>query len=330
MKLSLTSLCLAAVLSFGLTGCGGDDKESSTPPPPDTLAEVDGHFLTEEDFRYWWDRKKQATDTPETRAEILDDMIHRQTLLKRARAAGLHENREVVEAINSLLIASLNEAELQPALAALEVSEEEARAAYDEEKEIRYTEPAARQVALLWFDTRGQAPLAQRYEQRLAKVRSIFSDDSDTVPVAEGFGKISIANSEHRNTRFKGGNLGWLRPGTENDKVRAAATEIAASLTTPGELSEVVVRDEGVFLVRLIDQRKALTKSFEQVRPQIEQGLLAAKRQATRESYASRMTEGVAVTRHENRLEALTDLPLVEEQAIPTFGPSLSKISTQK
>ncbi len=327
MKLKLTAPACALALACGLSGCNSD-QQAATSSSHHILAEVDDLPVTSESFRHWWERQKPSTDTAETRTAVLDDLIHRHTLVQQARAAGLHNDPDVREAINSLLIAKLKEVELQPALAAAQVAEKEARAVYEAEKDTRYTEPASVRAAVLWFETRGQAPLAQRYQQRLQKVCSLLSEDPAAAPAGEGFGQMAIANSEHRGTRFKGGDLGWLRPGTENDKVRAATAEIVQNLDLPGQLSEVVVREEGVFLVRLIDRRKARTKSFEQVRSQIKQKLLAGKRRIIEQQFEQRMCGGTVVTRHQDRLDNLQDLPIADPEPDSPFSPSLSQVST--
>jgi hypothetical protein len=331
MNFSPSLLTIGAVaLAITLTGCKSRESARTRVPPPPILAEVDGAAVTEAQFRLWWDRHPPASDQPQTRAGVLDDLIHRQALLQRARAAGLHEDPQVRESINSLLVARLEELELQPALAALEVSEQEARALYEAEQHERFTRPAARRAALLWFETRGQAPLARRYQPRLAQVRSILTADPAASPASEGFGPLAIANSEHRATRFQGGDLGWLDSLNESDPVRAAAAEIADSLTTPGQLSEVIVRDEGVFLVRLLESREARTKPFAEVRPQIEQRLLAQRRRDLREQFHARMAAGIVVTRFPYHLRALTDLPLSPPDPAPAFGPALSQLTSPK
>jgi len=305
----------ALTMAVALGSCSKDDTTKN-----DVLAEVDDLPITAATFEHWWKKNPPQSDSAESREALLEKLIDREALVQRARRAGLDQDPEVIEGIESLLIARLKELELQPEIAAAEVSEADVRAVYEADESEPFTLPARTHVAALWFDTRGQAPLAARYQPRLAQVRDGLLADPDAVPPSAGFGPHSVRNSEHRASRYKGGDLGWIQTGSTNlDPFRKAVSEITASLTEPGEVSAVTVRPEGVFLVRLVERQGERVQAFAEVRESIEGRVLAARRTEVQQQFYQETREGVSVKRFDDHLHALSNLPT---SAITNSGPS--------
>lgn len=202
-----------------------------------------------------------------------NDDPDRAALIERAHTKGLHKDPEVIREIESLLIAKLKEQELQPKLAALEVTDEEAK---DYISNSSSTQSGELQVAVLWFNTRGQQQLVDRYQPRLEKLTSQIS----TLPISEGFGQHAITHSEHKASRFKGGTLGWLAQKESSDLWQQTVLDLAKNLQ-PGELSSITANKHGLFLVRLLDRREAPKPSL----ASIKQKLLRQKRSALNEEF---------------------------------------------
>ena len=308
-----TGPALAACCALLLAGCGKPSAPSPTatqaaplPPPTHVLAEVGGQPITEEAFRSWWNRKPRLTDSEEARLRVLDEMIDRTVLAQRAREAGLADDPIVREGIESILIARLKEKELQPRVAAIDVTEEEARAFYEANCEARYVVPARVNVAVLWFNSRGQEQLETRYGQQLRAVLDAVK--SAPPPLKAGFAKLSLQNTEHRPSRYKGGDLGWLEPGGNYDPWRLAVLDIAGQLDTPGDLSEVVVSQHGCFLVRLLERRARGVRDFEAVKASIVHDLQRERRQAAEAAFLAKARTGLAVQRHDGNTKHLTGL----------------------
>jgi hypothetical protein len=92
-------------------------------------------------------------------------------------------------------------------------------------------------------ETRGQEPLVARYTPRLEKIRADFLSAPTSIENADGFGKLAIANSEDRRSRFKGGDLGWLQDGRPMDALRTIVHELAGQLREPGEAEKRLSQD---------------------------------------------------------------------------------------
>lgn len=299
----LRQLCGGVFAVLLLAGCGKKEAE------PGVLAQGEGWSVRAEDFRHWWATRPGPADSPEARADALDRLVERATLAAVARKAGLERDPETAAQIESLLIGRLRELQLAPQLAAVKVSDEEVRARYDAQRESAHTQPEALHVALLWFNTRGQKPLVDRYRPRLEQVRAEVSAGGDKFPAATGFGSLAVGNTEHRPSRLIGGDLGWMEMGSGSDPWRQAVLDLAAPLKNPGDLSEIVAGKDGLFLVRLIERRAAVVKPFEAVSAEIRKSLAEERRQLLEEEFTRGILSQTPSERFPETLSALTDLP---------------------
>lgn len=302
MKMDIYSK-MKAVVFLGLwvliagVGCS---KKSDT-----VLAVLDGEPVYEGEFLRFCERVSPATDGIETRKALLDQFLERKYLLQRAEAMDLANDPEFKDAYESLLIARLKEVALQPEIqAAVTLSDEELRSHYEARKS-ELAEPSKYQVAVLWLNPRGSAELNETYSTRLSEVRETF--EASEISVEAGFGNLAITNSEHRSTRFKGGALGWLKDVDGYDAWRASVLEIAREMR-PGETSEVVVDDQGVFLVRLMQFEEGGVRPYESVAAQLEAELKAARRSQAIAAF-SEIPSSTNIEIHSERLEQLPSIP---------------------
>ena len=305
-----------------LAGCG--KKES--PPEADVLAQGDGWSVRAADFRHWWATRTGPADSPQARTEALDRLVERATLAATARQAGLERDPETAAQIESLLIARLQEVQLAPQLAAVKVTDEEVRARYDAQTASTFTQPEAVRVALLWFNTRGQQPLVDRYRPRLEQIRAEVIAGGDSFPITAGFGPAAVGNTEHKPSRLIGGDLGWLELGPGSDPWRQAVIELAAPLKNPGDLSEIVAGKDGLFLVRLIERRAAALKPFESVSAEIRKGLIEEQRKRLQEEFTHRIISQAQPERFPATLADLADLPTRAGAAPPPPKPAAAAV----
>jgi peptidyl-prolyl cis-trans isomerase C len=309
-----------------LAGCG--KKESQ--PEPGVLAKGDGWTVRSDDFRHWWSTRPGPADSPQARTEALDRLVERATLAAAARQAGLERDPETAAQIESLLIARLQEVRLAPQLAAVKVSDDEVRARYDAQRASAYTQPEAVRVALLWFNTRGQQPLVDRYRPRLERIRAEVTAGGDQFPVAAGFGPAAVGNTEHKPSRLIGGDLGWLELAPGNDPWRKAVLELAAPLKKPGDLSDIMACKDGLFLLRLIERRSAKVQPFEAVNAEIRRGLVEQRRQSLQEDFTRRVLSTERAERFPEALAAVADLPPRGGARAPGPVPTAQPAKTPK
>lgn len=183
----------------------------------------------------------------ESHTGLLESLLGRSEFSQEIKAAGLDQDPAILKSIEELLLNALKEKRAQ-----LQIGEFENYPAKDESSpEDDLPDDTTRfHPAVLWFESRSDFALTDRYRDRLEKIRSHLQN------VEGDFGELAITNTEHRSSRHRGGSFGWMTEGKQYDPVRNAVASIAAKLQ-PGELSPVTVRREGIFLVRLIERQES-------------------------------------------------------------------------
>ena len=269
------------------------------------LAMVNGTSISEADFRYWWGRSGQGEDTPQRREALLDRLIEREALVQQAAEAGLADELDFQEQVRSLLISRLLEQQLQPQIANIEIDEETLRTLHEQQGEEKSGRAVQWQVAVLWFNSRGQAPLEARYHQRLSEVRDRMK--TSTLPIAEGFGGHARTDSEHMESRYRGGRIEPLQPGANYDPWRQAVLDAASGLQA-GEMSEVVVGQHGVFLVRLLEKLKPEAVPFEALRDRLASDHRRTLREQVKAEFHNSIVQEAAVEKFPPALNALAPL----------------------
>ncbi|WOO41006.1 peptidylprolyl isomerase [Rubellicoccus peritrichatus] len=311
---------LVLVIGVMFYGCS---KQETIAPDKDVLAQVNDRRITADEFQYWCQRNRASSDGPEARQELLQHIIERAALVEQARSAGLDQDPELRRAIDSLIIARLKEVSREQT-ELKHLNDDALRAYYDEVKEERFSKPAQTQVAVLWFQTRGRPELVERYQPVLEKARAeIIADDS--LAAEDGFGLWSMTYSEHAPTRFKGGVIGWLRQDASYDGMRKAVLDVANTLETPGQISSVVTTPDGIFLVRLMDQKDQRFAPFESVADLLAREWKTHQRKAQE---AALLNEALASSKIQIWETHLMNVPMPEDTLRGTMQP-LPLLSTK-
>lgn len=181
---SVSCLVLLAMAA----GCGRPTSAPRSDTSP-VLASVDGRVITAEAFRHHWEDQRMATNTPVLREQLLEQLIQRSALAAAARREGFDQDPVVQQEIDFLLARRLRTTRLQHRMKSIEVTDAAVRESYERDRDTRFTEPAAVRAAVLWFNTRGQPPLEERYRPRLDGVRTRFLTDPSWITASNGFGR---------------------------------------------------------------------------------------------------------------------------------------------
>jgi hypothetical protein len=238
-------------------------------------------IITQADLDYQLREKHAGRSDADSRKGALDELAQRASFTQAALDAGLDSDPVAKAEIAHILTTRLREMELSPALktAAAELSEARLREIYEAQAD-RFQSAEKRQIAVLWLNPGADPERLARYQEKLVQAREwLFNNDIKNHP-EQGFAELSVDYSEHAASRYKGGVLGWLGHDGGMDTWSKAVAQIAFSLKTPGEVSEVVTRPEGVFLVRYMTLKPAFLRPFEAVADELAQ----AERQRIRKT----------------------------------------------
>jgi peptidyl-prolyl cis-trans isomerase D len=171
-----------------------------------------------------------------------------------AAIAEHYENNQVSYQTPETVDLEYIEVTLADVAATVEVTEEELRAAYEEER-LRFEtaeERRSRHILIAVEDDQEDAARAAA-EAVVARIRG-----------GEDFAAVAAEVSADAGTKAQGGDLGWNSRGTFPTEFEEALFALE-----PGELSEPVRTDSGFHVIRLDEVRAGDLRSFEAVRDEL-------------------------------------------------------------
>jgi len=280
---------IVILLSVGSCRPGPADVESPAPTGAEAvLQRVGSVTITQSDLDYHLRERHDGRDDAATRELALAELTRRAQVTQAALDEGMDEDPVVRAEMAQLLGARLREMVLTPrlqALAAEEIPEARLREIYQEQV-ARFQAGEKREVAVLWLDPGADPGRAAQYVTKLQQAREWFAKDETLVKQpGAGFSVLSVDYSEHAASRFKGGVVGWMERAGGMDPWSKAVAEIVFTLKMPGEVSAVVSRPEGVFLVRYMALKSAVQRPFEAVRGELEHSERQRRREAVKRAF---------------------------------------------
>jgi hypothetical protein len=285
---------LLLVLALLPVGCGRGGKPAAEagaaapPPAAPGLLRVGSLTVEQADLDHHLQEHHGGRTDEETRRKALAELASRAQFAQAALDAGLARDPLVRAEIARVLGSRLREKSLVPRLRAIAetpIPEARLRELYVA-GEARFRANEKRQVAVLWLNPKGDPERTQQYTDKLAAARDWLFKNGDLKDHPEqGFSVLSVDHSEHAPSRYQGGVVGWLESAGGLDAWTKAVAGIAFSLQEPGEVSTVVARPEGVFLVRYMARQPAVLRPFEAVAGELEQAERQRLRTAAEEEF---------------------------------------------
>ncbi|MGJ8640234.1 MAG: peptidylprolyl isomerase [Opitutaceae bacterium] len=235
------------------------------------LARVGSIRILQSDLDYHLQEKYGSRADPSSKKQALDVLIKRAQIQKAALDAGLDKDPLVRAEVSRILSNRLRETQLYPKVEAAytSITDDHLRELYEAQSD-RFQSKEKRQVAVLWLNPGADPERQSAYQSKLKQARDWFLNESDLASQPElGFSVLSVDHSEHAPTRFKGGVLGWLDADGGNSDWSRAVAETAFSLSEVGEVSPVITRSEGIFLVRWMALQPGVRSPFDSVKSKI-------------------------------------------------------------
>lgn len=286
-----------------LSSCGRPDPLDRE----EVLASVGSELLTTAEFEAAMARRGVQDEAG--KRELLDELVRDLRILHAAKELGLEDDPEVRAAIRSILVGAHRAHSGLAGEAAPSPSEEEVQAYFNGHPDEFRIPPRIR-VAMIrvavaeGMDGEARATRRNRMEEALIEARAL--------PGASHFGALSVNYSEDQETRYQGGDLGYVTP--EDGRLPPAVFAAAMELE-PGGLSTVLETPDGLYLLKLIEKTPESVQPFRLAAPAIRAKLRAAL-ERERETDYFRELERIPVRSAPDRLQALA-LPEANRQAAP-------------
>lgn len=226
--------------------------------------------------------------------EVMGELVKHRALLMAAEASGIMDNPALKRDLENRVISEWLETAFRRERDALTVTEAEIRAAYEEKTESLVKHPAQARFAILYQKGRNVAELSEA----LAEAVAVFESDPAAATNNQrlpGFGKIAADYSEDVNSRYKGGDIGWVGEGSASrlpDDVLAAGWALAA-----GEMTAPMAAGDGVYIIMKTDDRPLAQVTFNEAAPGLRRRLLLAKQAEFEAQFMAGVTGSVQVIR---------------------------------
>lgn len=261
------------VVLAALSACSPKKTDEAKPKPEATATEtallkVGTVTVDQADLDYQLKEKPDRGAPEEVHKRALAELANRAQLAQAAIDEGLLQDPMVRAEFARILANRLKEKNLTPRLKAVAetpIPESRLRELYAAD-ESRYRSNEKRHLAVLWLNPNRDPQREKQYVEKLSIARDWFFNNADLKDHPDqGFSTLGADYSEHQASRYTSGIVGWLESAGGMDDWTKALAQIGFSLKEPGEVSAVISRPEGVFLVRYMAMKPAMLRPFESV-----------------------------------------------------------------
>jgi peptidyl-prolyl cis-trans isomerase C len=253
-----------------------------------TLATVAGQAITDQDLLQEAEWRRSNNQAVPAAPELLQEMADRLALVEKAKQAGIADDPETKRRIQSVIIASLREKQLEAEIAKIAVTDEEIAKAYEARRE-EFSQPGLDRFAILFQAADAKASDARKAEAKQRLEQAIALADANPAaggrgPAAGGFGQVAAQNSDDQVSRYKGGDIGWIETAAKETRLPASVIEAGRALEK-GKRSGVIEAADGYYVILKTDARPGGMRPLEQVADNLRQQLLRDKRRAAEEAF---------------------------------------------
>ena len=228
-------------------------------------------------------------ESPERRKELLDNLVRFELLVYEAKRRGYADKPEIIRARRNAMIQQLVKKEVDAPLEGAEITDEEVKAAYDENP-FEFDRPAQVRASHIFVEDRARAKKA------LDRAR-----DTDVA----GFRALAREESEDEKTRTNGGDLHFFEASGDGEPP-TAIREAAFSLGKVGAVYPGLVEEGGGYhIIMLTGKRAALKRTYEQAKRAIRHKLPRQRKDAAMEALSERLRKEVVVEIDYDALNAI-------------------------
>lgn len=296
-------ILLLSTAALLLCSCGQKIPPASGAPPADAVAMVGGTAVLQSDLDH---ALKESGSVPP--AEVLKRLAEEESLARLAVSEGMDQDASVRAAIRRMLAARISEKHL-PAVA--DITDEEVAAA------MKAAPAPASQPRLRLAYLRHKTETAGSLDAAVAKLEEARTA-WQALPDAErakGFGALAVHYSDDNDTRYQGGEAGWINSGERHVLLPPEATTAAAAAGKSGMIPDILRTADAAWLLLVME-------TATQTRPGASPEAVRARLRAEREAAARRSLTERALQSAPVRIlkEQPADAPRTPQPAIPA-GP---------
>jgi peptidyl-prolyl cis-trans isomerase C len=311
----------ATLGTLGVAACNKKDADKASAPgttakapalPPQgadelklPIADIDGVVISLADFQ---DRiNKQSPyiraryTSMEKKKEFLDNLVRFEVLAAEAKKRGLDQDPEVIRTMKQVMIQKLMKNEFDTRVKLEDVTEAEMKKFYDEHSE-EFNKPEEVRASAIIVKDKATATKA------VAEAKALQATD------AKGFRDLVTKYSTDEITKARGGDLRYFSVGST--EVPSEVVEAGLKLEKTGDIAGPIATKGGFYIIKQTARRKALSKSYDEVKRQIQSRLFRDKKQKAMEDFIANLRSQAKVTVHEDNLDKVR-----VDTSMPAEGP---------
>jgi peptidyl-prolyl cis-trans isomerase C len=260
---------------------GGPGKTAPSAPPQSAeemkapLAKIDDVTITIGEFEERINRQspyiRARYTSLEQKKEFLDSLVKFEILAKEAYRRGLDKDPEVVRTMKQVMIQKLMRDEFDSKVTADSVKDADMQAYYQANL-ADYVKPEEVRASAIILRNKAQAD------------RVLLEAKGDAGKTNKGFRDLVTKYTSDEETKLRGGDLRYFDVTTKD--LPAPVVKAAFALVNTGDVSGVIDAGAGQFYVlKQTGRRKAMTKTFDEAKPQIRNKLFREERLAKQKDF---------------------------------------------
>lgn len=277
----------AAEASNGAGAAAQTEAELDAP-----LATIDDVTITVGEFQERINRQspyiRARYTSLEQKKEFLDNLVRFEILAKEALRRGLDKDPDVVRTMKQVMIQKLMKSEFEDKLKPEDIDDAEMQAFFEAHKSDYNRPEEVRVSAVILGDAKSAKKVAE-----LAK--------GDKGKSNRGFRELVTQYSVDEETKLRGGDLRYFS--RETTEVPKPVVEAAFALEKTGEVAGPIEAGGRFYVIKQIGHRKAVERSFEDVKRQIQNQLYRDKRTQAQKDFITKLREGAKIEIHEDNLD---------------------------
>ncbi len=280
-----------------------------------TLARVDGVNITVKQLQDSINRQspyiRARYQSREQKRVFLDNLIRFEVLAREAERRGLDRDPEVIQTMKSAMITKLLKDELERGIKPEDVPEADMKAYFDAHKD-EFDKPEEVRVSAIIVKKKAQA-------DEVAK--AVKSEEGKS---NKGFRDLVARYSSDEESKLRGGDLRYFSRDTT--EVPKPVVEAAFALEKTGDIAGPVAANGVFYLLKQTGRRKAVVKTYEQVKRQIQNDLYKDRREASQKEFVDKLRATAKVEVFDDnlkkvRVESSSTAPGASEAGNPHAEP---------
>jgi peptidyl-prolyl cis-trans isomerase C len=266
-------------------------KASSQKPEElaEVLAKVDDVTITVGEFQERINQQspyvRARYTSMERKKEFLDNLVRFEVLAKEGERRGLGKDPEVVRTMKQVMIQKLLKDEFDKQRME-DITDAECKKYYDEHSEEFNKPEEVRVSSILVKDS--------------ATAKKVMADSRIKGVDNQQFRNLVAEYSQDLATKDRGGDLRYFDAKTKD--VPKELVDAAFKLQNIGDTSDPIKTQQGVVILKLTGRRKALVRTFDEVKQQIRNKIYREKRQDSMEGFVKNLRDKASVKIDESKL----------------------------